>query len=95
MELESTIMKTSTSPTYLQNEDEELSADGEFPFQVIIALLQAAIFSIIAYLTININSNNQLSLSKKVTVTALVLFEIAVLISGVGLYLGFREDDTG
>ena len=94
MELESTKIMTST-PTYLQNEDEELSAYGEVPFQVIIALLQAAIFSIIAYLTININSNNQLSLSKKVTVTALVLFEIAVLISGVGLYLGFREDDTG
>ena len=94
MELESTKIMTST-PTYLQNEDEELSAYGEFPFQVIIALLQAAIFSIIAYLTININSNNQLSLSKKVTVTALVLFEIAVLVSGVGLYLGFRDNNTG
>ena len=92
MELESTIILTSTSTAYLQNEDEELSADGEFPFQVIIALVQAAIFSIIAYL---ICANNHLSLCNKVTVTALVLFEIAVLVSGVCLYLGFRDDNTG
>ena len=91
MELESTKIMTST-PTYLQNEDEELSAYGEVPFQVIIALVQAVIFSIIAYL---ICANNHLSLCNKVTVTALVFFEIAVLVSGVGLYLGFRDDSTG
>ena len=72
----------------------ESSADGEFPYQVIIiALVQAAICGMIAYLICS--ANTYLSLCNKVTLTALVLFEFAVLASGVGLYLGFRDNNTG
>ena len=92
-------METETTPissAYLQNYAEESSADynGDLPYQVIIIVgVQAAICGMIAYLICS--ANTYLSLCNKVTLTALVLFEFAVLASGVGLYLGFRDNNTG
>ena len=76
---------------YLQSDDGEASSDADFPYQVTIALIQAAICSAIACLTC---ANKYFSLCNKVVVTALVLFEFAVLVLGVGLYLAFREDNN-
>ena len=93
-------METESTPilsAYLQNDVEDSSAnDGDFPYQVvIIAAVQAAICGIIASLICS--ANNYLSLCNKIskiTLMALVLFEFAVLASGVGLYLGFRDSNT-
>ena len=78
--------------TYLQNDNGEPSSDNEVTYQVIIGIVQATICGIIAY---HMFANHFLSLCNKVTFTALVLFEFAVLASGVGLYLGFRDNNTG
>ena len=91
-------METESTPissAYLQNDAEDSSADdGDFPYQVvIIAAVQAAICGIIASLICS--ANNYLSLFNKITLMALVLFEFVVLASGVGLYLGFRDSNTG
>ena len=91
-------METESTPissAYLQNDAEDSSADdGDFPYQVvIIAAVQATICCIIASLICS--ANNYLSLCNKITLMALVLFEFAVLASGVGLYLGFRDSNTG
>ena len=78
--------------TYLQNEDSEASSVNEVTYQVIIAIVQAAICGIIAY---QMCANHFLSLCNKVTVTTLVIFELVVFASGVGLFVRFTNNSTG
>ena len=78
--------------TYLQNYDGEPSSDNEVTYQVIVAIVQAAICGIITY---QMCANHFLSLCNKVIVTTLVTFELAVFASGVGLFVKFTNNSTG
>ena len=78
--------------TYLQNDDGEPSSDNEITYQVIIAIVQAAICGIITY---QMCANHFLSLCNKVTVTTLVTFELVVFASGIGLFVRFTNNSTG
>ena len=78
--------------TYLQNDDGEPSSDNEVTYQVIIGIVQATICGIIAY---HMFANHFLSLCNKVIVTTLVIFELVVFASGVGLFVRFTNNSTG
>ena len=71
-------------------DDTESLEDGNY--QVIIAVVQATICGIIVIL---ICANKHLSRCHKVTITALIVFELLVLVSGIGLYIGLRDKNTG
>ena len=59
-------------------------------FEVIIAVVQAVLFTLMAYL---LSGNKYRSLWHSVAITALVLVEFAILITGLGLFFGFRGNN--
>ena len=81
---------STVSTAYLQNYETKSPATEEFPYQAIIAVAQAIICSGIAYLTCFAKSY-----LSAVTLAALILFELTILATGVGLYLGFRDNHPG
>ena len=86
----STILLTcyTTILVFLQNDNGEASSDNEVTYQVIIAIVQSAICGIIAY---QMCANHFLSLCNKVIVTTLVIFELVIFASGVGLFVSFTK----
>ena len=58
-------------------------------FEVIIVVIQALLFTFLVYL----QYNTYRSVWYRITIAALVSFEFSILVTGLGLFLGFRGDD--
>ena len=83
--METTTMQQ-TSTDYFQDDDRKAGN-----FEVVIVVIQAILFTLMAYL---LCPDMYRSLWHRFTLASLVLFEFSILITGLGLYFGFRGDDT-
>ena len=82
-------METTTMPQTSTDcfQDDDRKAGN---FEVIIVVIQAILFTFIAYL---LYRNIYRSLWHRITLASLVLFEFSILVTGLGIFLGFRGND--